>query len=73
MTYAELKPGDVFVRDGRPLYVVIRCSRDDNEFAWLPLNGDRAGHLIEPDLARIEMWDVNVSDTFDATTIVRGS
>jgi hypothetical protein len=70
VTYAELRPGDVLMRDGRPLYVVIRCSVADNEFAWLPLVGERAGHLLQPDLARVEMWHISVNDFNEAFTVV---
>lgn len=60
MTYADLKPGDVLIRNDRPMYLVVRCDEKSNKFAWMPLNGERAGHLIEPDLARVELWDMNI-------------
>lgn len=60
MLYAELKPGDVLLRDGRPIFLVIRCSPQENDFAWVPLTGKNIGRLIQPDLARVEMWNAKI-------------
>lgn len=68
--YRDLQAGDVLCRDGRPLWVVIECSRKENVFKWIGLLGESLGKLTSPDLERSSMWDEELLGSYDE--VLRG-
>lgn len=71
MRYWQLKPGDVLIRNKRPLWVVIECDPNANRFRWMPLWGEKAGCLSDPNMELIDMWNEYIDDSYDE--VLRGS
>jgi hypothetical protein len=68
--YSDLQPGDVVIKNEKPLFVVLACSRKDNFFKWMSLQKANVGMVYTPDFDRISFWDFLVGQ--GSTRILRG-
>lgn len=65
MCYQDLLPGDVMCRHGRPIFLVLRCDRGSNSFAWMSLQTGDAGAAYTPDFSVSGMWDLELHHNYD--------
>lgn len=56
MTFADLQPGDVLMKDDIPYWLVLRCSHRDNVFVYLALHGRRNGQIYDINLSAMSLW-----------------
>ncbi len=71
MNYADLLPGDVLMKGGKPIFVVLECSRAANVFKWMSLQNDATGKAVDPDLELAGIWDFPVDACYNE--VLRGS
>ncbi len=72
MKWSELLQGDILVRDGNPIFLVLKSVASNNEFVWVSLQSSNAFERIyKPNLSGVGFWDKSLYPQY--TSVLRGN